>query len=708
MIFNPNGSLFNDHLDHFSLDKHIVGEGGTGKSSLLRALQGQPFDEQLSTTHGIAIQPLVFPFAPKVDSETPPAQMTLNVWDFGGQQIYHTTHQFFMTRRSLYLLVWNARGDTDQARLDHWLRNIQVLAPDAPVLLVATHIDERPEDFNYNRFAGAYPQLVGHVGISNRTGAGVETLRRQIAHHAASLPLMEQMWPTSWVQVEQALKDRPERYIDLETFLAVCADAGVRRAIAEDTLSDYLHDLGKLLHYRDDDALHDFVVLKPNWLTEAISRVLDDDVVRRQEGILEHREFARIWAADGTGAPYATELHYRFRRLMERFLISYQLERDDPNRLPTRSLVPLRLSHTPPAGMPAWGEVLAGQPEIRMLFRLTNFVPPGMMSWFIVLTHLYTQNVHWREGVRLVYDGHQAQVILNPSTRELWIWVKGPAPKNFFNLLQHTVNDRIIRRYFGGLVYSREIPCNCHQQRRADEPCPYFHDYARLADRMAKGVLTAECGAFYTSVSVPELLEGIHHTANDLFAEKLDSIQNSGQRGELHLRNLIDREHRLYLMCQHPVHPHVLSGDSGYRVHQSHGWWQEVAPWLAKLSQYLHYIPALSGLAEAYDEQFFEQVRLSLAVFELAQKITPEDFTAPREKAALLAETGMLREEVDVEVNRRSGREKGAVGPALRALHAFLREQDPAEKWAGLSRVVTNDGNILWLCDEHRKQYGVM
>jgi len=22
MIFNPNGSLFNDHLDHFSLDKH--------------------------------------------------------------------------------------------------------------------------------------------------------------------------------------------------------------------------------------------------------------------------------------------------------------------------------------------------------------------------------------------------------------------------------------------------------------------------------------------------------------------------------------------------------------------------------------------------------------------------------------------------------------------------------------------------------------
>ena len=29
----------------------------------------------------------------------------LNVWDFGGQEIYHATHQFFLTHRSLYLLL---------------------------------------------------------------------------------------------------------------------------------------------------------------------------------------------------------------------------------------------------------------------------------------------------------------------------------------------------------------------------------------------------------------------------------------------------------------------------------------------------------------------------------------------------------------------------------------------------------------------------
>jgi len=30
---------------------------------------------------------------------------SVNIWDFGGQEIYHATHQFFLTHRSLYLLL---------------------------------------------------------------------------------------------------------------------------------------------------------------------------------------------------------------------------------------------------------------------------------------------------------------------------------------------------------------------------------------------------------------------------------------------------------------------------------------------------------------------------------------------------------------------------------------------------------------------------
>ena len=458
----------------------LVGEGATGKSSLLRALRGQDFDAHLSTTHGVDVLPIALP-----SPNRPGVDLTLHVWDFGGQQIYHTTHQFFMTRRSLYLLVWNTRGDADQARLDHWLRKIQVLAPGSPVLLVATHCDERPPQLNLDRFRAAYPQIVGMATVSNKTGAGIEELKAAIAAEAARLPLMEQEWPRAWVDVEQALQAADKPHIGGQEFAAICAGCGVDDAFEQQVLGGYLHDLGKILYYQDDDLLSDFVVLKPNWLTQAMARVLDDDVTRDQRhGLLDHADFPRIWAG------YDRRLYPVFLRMLERFLISYQLEEPEPGR--KQSMVPLLLPHSPPAQLPPWPEVLPDQPEVRMVFDL-DFVPDGIMSWFIVLTHHYSQDLHWREGVRLHYDGHQADVVLNPSTRQLWLQVRGPAPSNFFTILQHTINDRIIRRYFEGLTYRRRVPCICHKAGGEATPCTHYFDYDKLVERKLAGKPTIEC-----------------------------------------------------------------------------------------------------------------------------------------------------------------------------------------------------------------------
>ena len=67
--------------------------------------------------------------------------MTLNAWDFGGQEVYHATHQFFLASRSLFLLAWNSRLGWEQGKLHNWLDTIKALAPDSPVMLVATHLD---------------------------------------------------------------------------------------------------------------------------------------------------------------------------------------------------------------------------------------------------------------------------------------------------------------------------------------------------------------------------------------------------------------------------------------------------------------------------------------------------------------------------------------------------------------------------------------
>lgn len=35
------------------------------------------------------------------------AEYTFQVWDFGGQEEFYTTHQCFLSTLALYLLVWN-------------------------------------------------------------------------------------------------------------------------------------------------------------------------------------------------------------------------------------------------------------------------------------------------------------------------------------------------------------------------------------------------------------------------------------------------------------------------------------------------------------------------------------------------------------------------------------------------------------------------
>ena len=172
-----------NRLVRFEAKLLLVGEGATGKSSLRRALEGVSFDPNLSTTHGIEISRLEM-----ADDRFPDVKMVLNTWDFGGQQIYHATHQFFLTQRSIYLVVWNARESPEQCRLNHWLDTIQAIAPDAPVLLVATHIDERTPDLNFPLYKSAYPQLIGHFQVSNRTGDGIAELSAAEGVRSATSP----------------------------------------------------------------------------------------------------------------------------------------------------------------------------------------------------------------------------------------------------------------------------------------------------------------------------------------------------------------------------------------------------------------------------------------------------------------------------------------------------------------------------------------
>ena len=85
----------------------IVGQGSVGKTSLVRRLTKNDFDLNEIKTEGITIDH--WQINSQFESEKPQSKIAINAWDFGGQEIMHATHQFFLTKRSLYLLVLDSR-----------------------------------------------------------------------------------------------------------------------------------------------------------------------------------------------------------------------------------------------------------------------------------------------------------------------------------------------------------------------------------------------------------------------------------------------------------------------------------------------------------------------------------------------------------------------------------------------------------------------
>ena len=76
----------------------VVGDGKVGKSSVVEQLIYGTFNPRKQTTLGVEIDDEM----QVVESEVKGAgqQIKLNIWDFGGQEIQHSTHQFFTTPAS--------------------------------------------------------------------------------------------------------------------------------------------------------------------------------------------------------------------------------------------------------------------------------------------------------------------------------------------------------------------------------------------------------------------------------------------------------------------------------------------------------------------------------------------------------------------------------------------------------------------------------
>ncbi len=133
-----------------------------GKTSLVKKLRNKPFNLYEDQTHGIRIEHGSFLIKEQL--------VNVRFWDFGGQEILHTTHSFFLTEGCIYVIVLDARRDS---KPDYWLKYVQSFGGKSPVLIVANKIDENPgyEFDNIFLLKKEYPFIKEFVKTSRCDGS---------------------------------------------------------------------------------------------------------------------------------------------------------------------------------------------------------------------------------------------------------------------------------------------------------------------------------------------------------------------------------------------------------------------------------------------------------------------------------------------------------------------------------------------------------
>lgn len=454
----------------------LVGRGGAGKTSLRRRLISNEFNESEDQTPGIQVEP----WLSLLDKE----EVKLNVWDFGGQEIMYATHQFFLTKRSLYVFVINAREGEQDANVEYWLNLITAYGDNSPVLIAINKCEQHSLDLDERDLRKRFPCIREFIWTDCKTNKGLHTLRAAIERETLALLDLQMPFPEKWFRIKKKLEEMSEDYITYDAYKKLCSVHQEEDATKQEVLVDFLNDLGSVLYFPNDVRLCFLGVLKPDWLTQCIYCLLNTDKLKESGGVLAVSELSYL--LDNTR--YPKEQHFYLLALMEKFELCFEI----PNAQYKMFLIPELLPKKTPV-LPEWNtqEVLGFEYHY-------NILPEGLLPRFIVRTHTLSDGcARWRKGVELINDKAAALVRADVQEKCIYIAVRGSGrqPRELLAVIRQHFEE--IHSAIKGLVVDEKVPV-------PDYPEVTLY-YRNLLTREANGMSTVQ---FETSKQVVELSLG--------------------------------------------------------------------------------------------------------------------------------------------------------------------------------------------------------
>jgi len=399
----------------------FVGDGGAGKTSLSKLLRDQTFDPHENQTHCINID------------DWKVGDITAHCWDFGGQEIMRATHKFFLSKRSLYVLVLDNREERDEER---WLKRIESFGGNSPILIVLNKCEQNASyDVDRRDLVRRYSSLhhQDFYSISCATGQGIEAFKQGLIAAFKRVELINSVLPESWFQVKTMLEhhQRQQHYISYDRYIEICQQQQIVDTKTQDILARLLHDLGVCVHF-EDLALLDNYILEPKWITEGVYKIISSPQLIEQQGVLYLADLPKILQSQVQDDYHYPPTKYAYLlELMKKFELSYRLNNES-------ILIPQLLKpEEPEFAFDDSGQVLRFQ-------ILYDYLDDSIMPRFIVALHQDIDNrIQWRKGVLLKNQSLKSQAVVrvNYQDRLLTIVVKGEQKRDYFAVIRKALQD---------------------------------------------------------------------------------------------------------------------------------------------------------------------------------------------------------------------------------------------------------------------------
>ena len=489
----------------------IVGEGKTGKTSLFKKLTIPDHNILLhptNETHGINIH----------EGLSVRKSFCANLWDFGGQELQYMTHQFFLTPRALYVLMMDARSESPN--LAYWFKIISLLGKGLPgekisLLLVLNKRKGSTGMAQYQDLLKLYEEDFDYQYLEvdlAEDDARWTCLKEEIAKKLFDLPIVKNPLPKQWKPIREALREEAKKrpYISTERLSEICTEYSVKREADQWLMTDYLHQLGSLLHFQNDDDLLDLVVLSPEWAVEAVYATLKSEKIRdTQKGKFTSHDIFDILGKMG----YKKSDAQKVLKLMSKnnFDICYQSGSGQ-----------YVAAHLLPDNRPdqfRWHKV-ANALQFRYQYPI---MPKGLMSRLIVrmsglLEIAGGMEVVWKKGgvLNIKKDGSVCRLLMYEDDGESKSGLKqivievmeDQAPfRNRKYALQQVRNEvrKLHERWFRNIKFEEIVPCNCEECKNTETPFTF-----ELSELMKLKKGKAYCNRAEEFVPLVQLLEGVY------------------------------------------------------------------------------------------------------------------------------------------------------------------------------------------------------